>query len=929
MAPSSPYTSAKADQKKPSGNSNRLRVAGSPRQPDSPTMPAGGRDNTQSRRDSNQSARKSSAASSTNAAATDGSRSPVGSLQVGMGSLAVNRPTPPPRTSIGQSTGLKRFHYALAQTRWFRSPLASQVRIFLQRKDFALVMFFALSVALFTPDIWVIAGVDDNLALDVLLTSVMAMFTIELLALSLSDASYIFSFFFFMDAIGTLSMMIDISYMFGTGATKVVMGTSSSTSQTANLMFLRAARAAKVGARAGRLSRVVRFLRFLPFLAATSSADDGSSKGISARLANLLATRVALLTIILVMVIPLFEILTFPQSDQSFQTWTERLWDTYASGRITDLATDLHEMSEFYSRHGYGPFLVCLGETSSSDYRCTQDISEVIAPATWDPLESEPPARASILAHHHNGLIVGFNMHVSRQEESVLAMASMAFIVVMMVFSGLALSSVVNELAVRPLERMLTTVKQIATVIFKFSASLDKNEEEELVDVEHENEIMLLERVVNKLAAVADLQAAATQVRELEDLGDEDIGVLNMVQGKNLKDEKEKHARRSVAAYISRKKSSHLSSQLTMDTLGISQETFNSFGLDVLSMSPDKLAGLAVITIHRFHARGDGFIKTREDETTWFSFVDAARQEYLPNPFHSFAHAADVTHAAAMQMRLMSSEAFLTELEQHSLLIAAVSHDLGHPGVTNQFLTEVGHELAIKYNDRSPLENMHCAKLYTLVGKDSLNIFGNFSRENYKESRKSIIEAILHTDMTKHQGMLKDLQLMYQMNSEHFGTGSMSVRADDADTEGVAVSVFNQASMKPLVMNTILHSADISNPCREWQVTKAWAFKCLEEFFTQGDQEKALGIPVQFLNDRDKVNRPNSQIGFVEFMIAPFVLMQIKLWRRLREAGDHLSENIAHWEELWLKEVQPGEEEREKVRVRVRKVQASLEFHVL
>ena len=26
-----------------------------------------------------------------------------------------------------------------------------------------------------------------------------------------------------------------------------------------------------------------------------------------------------------------------------------------------------------------------------------------------------------------------------------------------------------------------------------------------------------------------------------------------------------------------------------------------------------------------------------------------------------------------------------------------------------------------------------------------------------------------------------------------------------------------------------------------------------EEFFAQGDQEKAMGIPVQFLNDRDKV----------------------------------------------------------------------------
>ena len=37
----------------------------------------------------------------------------------------------------------------------------------------------------------------------------------------------------------------------------------------------------------------------------------------------------------------------------------------------------------------------------------------------------------------------------------------------------------------------------------------------------------------------------------------------------------------------------------------------------------------------------------------------------------------------------------------------------------------------------------------------------------------------------------------------------------------------------------------------------------LEEFFIQGDKEKELCIPVQMLDDRDKVNRAFSQIGFI------------------------------------------------------------------
>merc|ERR1740130_2118976 len=109
-------------------------------------------------------------------------------------------------------------------------------------------------------------------------------------------------------------------------------------------------------------------------------------------------------------------------------------------------------------------------------------------------------------------------------------------------------------------------------------------------------------------------------------------------------------------------------------------------------------------------------------------------------------------------------------------------------------------------------------------------------------------------------------------------------------------------------MNTILHSADVSNPCRTWDVTQIWAFAVLEEYFAQGDKEKALGVPVQFLNDRDKLNRPNSQIGFIEFMIAPFFAAQIRIWPGTYEVGDNLVRNLSGWQEMWVDQVQPADE---------------------
>ena len=50
----------------------------------------------------------------------------------------------------------------------------------------------------------------------------MALFTLELVALSLTDAQYLLSFFQFMDIIGTVSMAFDISFLLGSKANELL-----------------------------------------------------------------------------------------------------------------------------------------------------------------------------------------------------------------------------------------------------------------------------------------------------------------------------------------------------------------------------------------------------------------------------------------------------------------------------------------------------------------------------------------------------------------------------------------------------------------------------------------------------------------------------------------------------------------------------------
>lgn len=92
----------------------------------------------------------------------------------------------------------------------------------------------------------------------------------------------------------------------------------------------------------------------------------------------------------------------------------------------------------------------------------------------------------------------------------------------------------------------------------------------------------------------------------------------------------------------------------------------------------------------------------------------------------------------------------LSRLEMFSLLVAAISHDVGHIGVTNMFLVKSKHELALKHNDISPLENMHCSVLYEVLSKSETNIFGELTEQQWRDARKIIVCCILGTDSGLH-----------------------------------------------------------------------------------------------------------------------------------------------------------------------------------
>ena len=67
----------------------------------------------------------------------------------------------------------------------------------------------------------------------------------------------------------------------------------------------------------------------------------------------------------------------------------------------------------------------------------------------------------------------------------------------------------------------------------------------------------------------------------------------------------------------------------------------------------------------------------------------------------------------------------------------------------------------------------------------------------------------------------------------------------------------------------LLHAVDVSHPTKGWDLHKEWTARCMEEFFKQGDKERELGLDISPLCDRKTTQVPQSQIGFIDYIVVP------------------------------------------------------------
>lgn len=313
------------------------------------------------------------------------------------------------------------------------------------------------------------------------------------------------------------------------------------------------------------------------------------------------------------------------------------------------------------------------------------------------------------------------------------------------------------------------------------------------------------------------------------------------------------------------------------------------------------------------------------NENELLGFVFMVRDTYKNgNPFHNFRHAVDVLQACfhylirlhclppfeqfetdpnADELRYLGGDApvvdsttlvakrftrhlaHLNSIQTFGLLIAALGHDVGHPGVTNAFMMQHDAPTSLIYNERSVLELFHALvfinKILTINWPAILKVETDVqSKLTFKQL---ITSCILATDMAEHFEYLDKLTT-FKVDSHK----SNKVR---------------------LISSILIKCADISNVTRPIRVSAQWALVLSREFEEVGLLEQKIAnpsvppphvaydkLPVHL--DEVLQTNPllhNSQIFFITTFAENLFNNIVDLLPELQYTCDIIKENKAFW----------------------------------
>ncbi|KAK0674278.1 putative camp-specific 3',5'-cyclic phosphodiesterase [Cercophora samala] len=290
--------------------------------------------------------------------------------------------------------------------------------------------------------------------------------------------------------------------------------------------------------------------------------------------------------------------------------------------------------------------------------------------------------------------------------------------------------------------------------------------------------------------------------------------------------------------------------------------------------------------------------------------------------YHNFCHVVDVLQhifhtlvrigalppyppAAGSTSRPPSNSEFAQCIEPHialTLLVTAIGHDVGHPGVNNGFLVKTNDPLARLYSDRSVLESYHCAAFTDILRKYWPQVY------NCSKMRKLVIDSILATDMGVHDNYMAQMRSVL----DKIRKAREEQRALEAGQAGMDRnhSPFHMdvEPKQTLICALLIKCADISNVARRYDTAVKWMHTLAEETAGQREKERLKNVPtsVHSLPGTDQLTLASNQLFFMNNFAAPLFVGVATLIPELQFCVKAIEENKVKFEAI-LKNVDEHE----------------------
>ena len=272
------------------------------------------------------------------------------------------------------------------------------------------------------------------------------------------------------------------------------------------------------------------------------------------------------------------------------------------------------------------------------------------------------------------------------------------------------------------------------------------------------------------------------------------------------------------------------------------------------------------------------------------SLMFSIQARYNDNPFHNFYHGFSVANMATLFLlspELQEDKVVVLPADYKlAFFVAALGHDIDHPGNDNFYEIKSNSKLAQVYAQQSVLENHHITTLLGLLDEETAektNLFQFLAHNRQTELREFMRAVVIGTDMTQHDRHRKTLESLKGKNLLH---------------------QLGNPEQKSKIMQAILHACDLSGQVLTLKLAANWEERIVEEMKRQAEKsaKEKVELPdfIETLVNGEwgYEARATIQLGFIDKFLLPLWKAVGEVFESMMPFHDHLKNVVRKYYQI-------------------------------